>query len=54
MGLFSHQNELNMSQKTACLKMVKQETLCKNECEPARIAIYNVYYTKSPEQKWRR
>jgi hypothetical protein len=22
------------------------ETSCKNECEPAKIAIYSIYYTK--------
>jgi hypothetical protein len=32
----------------------KLETSCKNEREPAKIAIYSVYYTKYPEQKWRR
>ena len=32
----------------------KLETSCKNECEPAKIATYSVYYTKYPEQKWRR
>ena len=32
----------------------KLETSCKNEHEPAKIAIYSVYYTKYPEQKWRR
>jgi hypothetical protein len=30
------------------------ETSCKKECEAAKIAIYSVYYTKYPEQKWRR
>jgi hypothetical protein len=30
------------------------ETSCMNEREPAKIAIYSVYYTKYPEQKWRR
>jgi hypothetical protein len=34
--------------------MAKHETSCKNECESAKIAIYSVYYTKYPEQKWRR
>jgi hypothetical protein len=29
----------------------KLETSCKNECEPAKIATYSVYYTKYPEQK---
>jgi hypothetical protein len=32
----------------------KLETSCKNEHEPAKIAVYSVYYTKYPEQKWRR
>jgi hypothetical protein len=30
----------------------KLETSCKNE--RAKIAFYSVYYTKYPEQKWRR
>jgi hypothetical protein len=34
--------------------MAKLETSCKNECEPAKIASYSAYYTKYPEQKWRR
>jgi hypothetical protein len=34
--------------------MAKLETSCKNEREPAKIASYSVYYTKYPEQKWRR
>jgi hypothetical protein len=32
----------------------KLETSCKNEREPAKIAIYSIYYTKYPEQKRRR
>jgi hypothetical protein len=30
----------------------KLETSCKNEREPVKIAIYSVYNTKYPEQKW--
>jgi hypothetical protein len=33
---------------------VKLETSCKNVREPAKVAIYNVYNTKYPEQTWRR
>jgi hypothetical protein len=32
----------------------KLETSCKNKREPAKIDTYSVYYTKYPEQKWRR
>jgi hypothetical protein len=53
-GLFSHQNELKHESEDAMFTNAKLETSCKNEHEPAKIAVYSVYYTKYPEQKWRR